>query len=109
MASKFHNVRTLGYASKKEARRAQELKLLQRAGEISGLTEQVRYELIPQQRMEINGVIVKEGSAAYFADFVYQDKNGLTHVEDTKGMLTPLYRLKRKLMLQVHGIKIEEL
>ena len=44
--SKFGNTRSGGYDSKREHRRAQELKLLQRAGEISDLQEQVRFELI---------------------------------------------------------------
>ncbi|MFX7845371.1 hypothetical protein ABTK14_24240 [Acinetobacter baumannii] len=42
------------------------------------------------------------------ADFVYKDANGNTVVEDTKGVRTKEYILKRKLMLRVYGIRITE-
>ena len=43
------------------------------------------------------------------ADFVYTDvETGETVVEDTKGFRTDVYKIKRKLMLKVHGIKIKE-
>ena len=44
----------------------------------------------------------------YYADFVYKDKEGVLHVEDTKGFKTKDYIIKRKLMLHVHGIRIHE-
>lgn len=99
--SKYRNVRTNGFDSKKEAKRAHELNTLQSAGEITDLQYQVRYLLVPKQ----NG----ERAVHYVADFVYRDKEGHTVVEDAKGMKTPLYILKRKLMLHVHGIKIREI
>ncbi len=105
-ANKYHAQKSGGYASRKEHRRANELKLLQRAGLISGLREQVRYELIPAQRGPDGRVI--ERACAYIADFVYTDQQGNTIVEDTKGMRTDVYRIKRKLMLYVHGIIIKE-
>ena len=43
----------------------------------------------------------------YVADFVYED-NGDTVVEDTKGMRTKEYVIKRKLMLYRYGIRIKE-
>ena len=92
------------FDSQKEARRYEELALLQRAGQISGLKRQVRYELIPAQR--IGGKVV-EKSCVYIADFVYTE-NGETVVEDTKGFRTKDYIIKRKLMLYVHGIRIRE-
>ena len=92
------------FDSQKEARRYEELALLQRAGQISDLKRQVRYELIPTQR--IGGKVV-EKSCAYIADFVYTE-NGETVVEDTKGFRTKDYIIKRKLMLHVHGIRIKE-
>ena len=92
------------FDSQKEARRYRELALLQRAGQISDLKRQVRYELIPTQR--IGGKVV-EKSCAYIADFVYTE-NGETVVEDTKGFRTKDYIIKRKLMLYVHGIRIKE-
>lgn len=44
----------------------------------------------------------------YIADFVYIDKHGNTVVEDTKGVRTKDYVIKRKLMLWRHGIKVQE-
>ncbi len=50
-----------------------------------------------------------EKSCKYIADFVYTDnETGHTVVEDTKGMRTKDYIIKRKLMLYLHGIRIKE-
>ena len=92
------------FDSIKECQRYCELKLMQRAGVISDLQMQVKYELIPAQR--INGKVV-ERAVDYIADFVYQ-QNGETVVEDTKGFRTKDYILKRKLMLWIHSIRIRE-
>lgn len=92
------------FDSIKEARRYQELKLLLRAGAISGLRLQVPYELIPAQY--INGKCV-ERSVKYIADFVYAE-NGKEVVEDAKGVRTDTYKIKKKLMLYVHGIRLKE-
>jgi len=110
MRNKYGNTKYKGYDSKKEYYRSNELKLLQRAGEITDLKEQVKYELIPSQYEVVNGkkkCIEKEIS--YYADFQYI-KNGETVVEDTKSSatITKDYIIKRKLMLYVHGIKIKE-
>ena len=106
------------FDSKHEADRYWELSLLQRAGEISNLETQVAFELIPTQREpDIIGVRggVKQGKAiekscTYYADFVYIDKNGRKVVEDAKSPATrtEAYRIKKKLMLWVHGIRIQE-
>lgn len=88
------------YASGKEAKRAAELQLLEKLGEIQDLREQVPYVVIPKQKGE------KE--ATYIADFEYFTKDGVKVTEDAKGMKTSEYRLKRKLMLHVHGIKVLE-
>lgn len=107
------------FPSKHEANRYCELKLLERAGEISDLRLQVDFELIPNQyitekRYGKNGKELKdkqillERKVVYRADFVYTDKDGSQVVEDTKGFKTKEYLLKRKLMLWVHGIKIKE-
>lgn len=105
---KYHNKKVTingeTFDSKKEAARWQELLLLQRAGKISHLNRQVTYELIPSQY--IDGKCV-ERAVKYVADFVYK-KNGRLVVEDTKGMKTPEYVIKRKLMLSVYGIRIKE-
>ena len=93
------------FDSKKEAKRYQELILLERAGVISDLQRQVKFVLIPVQR--INGKVV-ERECSYVADFVYLDEAGKKVVEDTKGVKTKDYIIKRKLMLYVHGIRIKE-
>ena len=99
--SKYGNRKTSdGYDSQREARRARDLRLLQQAGKIADLQEQVRYELIPKQ----DG----ERACHYVADFVYRDEHGTLIVEDTKGMRTADYVIKRKLMQRVHGIRIRE-
>lgn len=105
-ASKYHAQKVGGHHSKKEHYRSSELKMMQRAGLIYGLREQVRYELIPAQR-DAAGRLV-ERACAYVADFVYRDKDGRLVVEDTKGVRTKEYIIKRKLMLKVHGIRIKE-
>lgn len=105
-SNKYHAEKSGGYDSRKEHRRANELRLMQRAGLISNLREQVSYELIPAQRSGTGKLL--ERSCRYVADFVYTDKDGNTVVEDTKGVRTDVYRIKRKLMLYVHGIHITE-
>ncbi len=88
------------FDSKREFRRWCELRLLERAGKISGLCRQVSYELIPKQE--------GERACNYIADFIYFDEQGKQVVEDCKGHRTEVYKLKKKLMLWVHGIRIKE-
>lgn len=121
---KYHNVKTRGYDSAKEAERARVLHLLEKAGKIRDLREQVKYELIPAQ-YDIGTRIVpgKDGEpekvqtvekcverkVEYIADFVYVDcVTEETVVEDVKGVRTKEYVIKRKLMLWRHGIRIKE-
>ena len=92
------------FDSRKEYTRWVELILLLKSGQISDLKRQVKFELIPSQR--IDGKVV-ERACSYVADFVYTE-NGKTVVEDTKGFKTPEYIIKRKLMLYIHGIRIVE-
>ena len=87
------------FDSKREFNRWCELRLLERAGKITGLRRQVSYELIPKQ----DG----ERACSYIADFTYYE-NGELVVEDCKGHRTEVYRLKKKLLLWVHGIRIKE-
>lgn len=104
--NKYGAKKTGAHASRKEHRRANQLKLMQRAGLISNLREQVKYVLIPTQRDSAGKLLEKECS--YYADFVY-DRNGTTIVEDAKGVRTPQYIIKRKLMLQKYAIQIKEI
>ena len=117
---KYGNKKTeidgIAFDSKKEARRYQELLLLQQSGAIHDLKRQVKYILIPTQRepdaIGARGGIHKgkviERECAYIADFVYTTEDGLTVVEDAKGFRTEKYLIKRKLMLYIHGIRIRE-
>ena len=97
------------FDSVKEARRWCELKTLLRAGEISDLERQVPFELLPAQRDQETGKVI-ERNVIYKADFVYQE-NGRRVVEDVKSEATrtPEYIIKRKLMLNIHGIRIREI
>lgn len=85
------------FHSRKEYRRWCDLKILERTGRIQELRRQVPYTI------EVNGKRI----CKYIADFVYLE-NGQEVVEDVKGKPTPEYRLKAKLMLAVHGIKLLE-
>lgn len=87
-----------------EATRYLELKLLERAGRISELQRQVKFNLLPSQA----GKNRREKAVSYIADFVYKDNDGIKVVEDVKGVRTTEYILKRKLMLYVYGISIYE-
>lgn len=109
MRSKYHSkkavVNGIVFDSKKEARRYIELKMLERQGEISDLNRQVKFNLIPAQKQ---GKKTIERACDYYADFVYRRRDGCVIVEDTKGVKTPEYIIKRKLMLWIHKIKIQE-
>lgn len=87
------------FDSQRECQRYGVLRLLERAGKISDLQRQVKYELIPKQE--------GERACYYIADFVYYE-DGKKVVEDCKGMKTDVYKIKKKLMLWVHGIRIRE-
>jgi hypothetical protein len=99
--SKYKAIRTTidghTFASKAEANRYQHLKLLEKAGQITNLSLQPRYAL------DVGGVHI----CNYIADFRYWDEGGRV-VEDVKGVRTPVYKLKKKLMLACHGIVIKE-
>lgn len=106
--SKYHakkvTIDGITFDSKREAKRFRELSLLERAGAITELQRQVKYELLPSQR--IDGKVV-ERPVSYVADFVYK-QDGKTVVEDTKGFRTQEYILKRKMLLFFKGIRIRE-
>ena len=108
MRNKYHSRKVtidgVTFDSKKEAMRWRELRLLERAGKLTALQRQVKFELIPSQR--IDGKVV-ERACSYIADFAYC-MNGEYIVEDTKGFRTPEYVIKRKLLLHKYGIQIKE-
>ena len=85
------------FASKREAKRYGELRLLEKQDKIVGLLLQPKYDLV------VNGQKI----CTYVADFRYWDQ-GILVVEDAKGFKTRDYKLKRKLMKAIHGIDIRE-
>ena len=107
--SKYHNepiiIDGIRFQSKKEAHRWQELRLLQRAGEIDNLQRQVPFVICPQCKTRTGK---NQPARKYVADFVYTDKLGRLVVEDAKGVRTDTYKLKKALMLWIYGIEIQE-
>lgn len=124
--NKFNARKSGGFDSRKEERRFQELRLLERAGEIDNLRTQVKFVLIPAQREESGEVFTRgrnkgqrkpgrviEHEVSYYADFCYHDINTDREVvEDVKGYRDgaayKIFVLKRKLMLWRYGIRIRE-
>lgn len=96
--AKYHNQKVIidgiKFDSKLEANRYSELKILEKAGIISALQLQPSFELIPA--FSKGGK--KYRAAHYVADFMYYDnQEKRVKIEDTKGMETEVYKLKRKL------------
>ena len=86
------------FASQKEGRKYSDLKILKRVGKLVDFECQVPFEII------INGQKI----CKYIADFITYDPDGKRHILDVKGVKTSVYRLKKKLMLVVLGLVIEE-
>ena len=109
--NKYMNKKTeidgITFASKHEAERYIELKYMERAHMISDLQLQRVFTLIGAQR-DKDGKII-ERPCKYIADFAYKDQNGKLVVEDAKGLRTDVYRIKKKLMLSIYGIRIQEI
>jgi hypothetical protein len=93
---KYHAIPTvvdgIQFASHKEAKRFVKLKSLEKAGVISDLILQPVYVL--QETFKYQGETVR--AIKYVADFAYRE-NGKIVVEDTKGVETQVFKLKRKL------------
>ena len=106
-ANKYHAKKTtvdgIEFDSAKEAKRYAKLRASEDAGKIQHLRLQVPFELLPS--FECDGV--KYRGMSYVADFVYC-RDGKQVVEDVKGVKTPEYKLKKKLMAYVNHINIEE-
>lgn len=106
--NKFRNKITetdgIKFRSKKEAKRYWELKLLLNAGEIVWFKCQVPYVVAGDKKIKT--------AIKYIADFeiCWKTENGFKRtVEDVKGIRTPLYKLKKQLMLDKYGIAIVEI
>ena len=105
------------FDSKHEAGRWLELKTLEKAGKIYDLQRQVKFVLVPAQYEpdtvgprggKIKGKLI-EKELSYYADFMYFDEETKEIiVEDAKGVRTPEYVIKRKLLLWLKGYRIRE-
>ncbi|AKQ59719.1 PF06356 domain protein [Bordetella hinzii 5132] len=108
MATKYRNKKTtldgVEFDSKREAARYSQLRMLERAGQIRDLSLQPKFTLIDSQRRADGKA---ERPVIYIADFMYFEGDACV-VEDAKGMKTPDYVIKRKLMLSRHGITVKE-
>ena len=87
------------FDSKKEARRYADLKILEKAGEISHLQLQPKFRLL--DGFKHRGETIRPIN--YFADFSYIDTEGNEVVEDVKGKRTDVYNIKKKLFLNKYG------
>ena len=106
-SSKYHAKKTvvdgITFDSRKEADRYLVLKGMEEDGSIEDLRRQVRYELVPA--FNVDGKHYRP--VYYVADFVYVE-DGKEVVEDVKGMVTDVYRLKSKLFARRYGVSIRE-
>lgn len=122
--SKFRNKKVENeygkFDSKKEFERYLVLLDKEKIGEIYGLKRQVEFELIPPQYKTVQIQLktkvkqirkLLERGELYRADFTYTLKDGTFIVEDVKAskfFQDKVYRVKRKLLLYIHGIEIKE-
>ncbi len=101
MANKYRAIKTvvdgIKFDSKKEARRYSQLKILEKVGDVSELELQPKFDLM------VNG----KKCGFYKADFRYR-QDGNIIIEDVKGMKTPVYNLKKRLIKAIYGIDIFE-
>lgn len=99
--NKYRNIKveidSIKFDSKAEGRYYGQLKMRKLAGDILNFECQVAYDLV------VNGISIGK----YIADFVIQHKDR-KEVVDCKGMKTPVYNLKKKLMFAIYGISITE-
>lgn len=99
--NKFRNIITeidgIKFRSKLEGNRYLQLKMMLNAGLIHEFKKQVPFDLA------VNGVHITR----YIADFVVTYPDGTVVVEDTKGVETEAFRIKKNLMLATRGIEIQ--
>ena len=88
------------FASKAEGRRYVELKRLESAGLVRGLALQTSFPFMIGDALMF----------CYVSDFCYEDvQTGKRIIEDVKGVKTPVYKLKKKIIEKYYGIKIMEI
>lgn len=95
---KFRAIRTeldgIKFASRKEAKRYRELRLLEKSGELLFFLRQVPFHL--------------PANVKYVCDFLCFWKDETVTVEDVKGIKTPLYILKKKQVEATYPVSITE-
>lgn len=100
MKSKYHAIKTtingITFASKREAYYYQIYSRLQELGQIKNLQMQTSIPFL------ING----KKMFTYKPDFEFDDDKG-HHIIDVKGVLTPVFKLKKKLIEAQYNIEIE--
>ena len=98
------------FDSVKESKRYQGLQVMEVMGEISDLELQPKFDLI--KSVKFAGTDRAKPAIRYFADFAYTDTlTGRRIIEDVKSKITresPVYRMKKHMMLAIHGIEINE-
>lgn len=110
--SKYGAVKTqvdgIVFSSKAESKRYLQLKDLERLGQIDSLELQPKYELAPGVRFSTSARATP--ALRYVADFRYRDhRTGELVVEDVKGgPVTEGFRIKKHLLLAIHGIEVKE-
>lgn len=87
------------FDSMKEAERYRELKLLEKGKEIRNLVLQPRF-LLQEKFKDKQGKTHRK--IEYVADFMYVDKENNKIVEDVKGVLTDVYKIKKKIFLKIY-------
>ena len=97
--NKITKIDGIKFRSKKEANRYSELKLLKSAGHVIDFKMQVPYIIAEYSNTKIK----------YYLDFLVHWNTGELTYEDTKGIRTSLYKLKKLLMAEKHGIIITEI
>lgn len=106
--NKYRNKKTeyagILFDSKAEASRYAVLQLLERTGKITELKRQVPYALAPSVKYHDS----KRAKPALrlTVDFQYRDENGELVCEDTKGIVTQAFQIRRHLLLSVHGLQL---
>lgn len=96
---KFQAIRVedegIKFASKKEHKRYKELKLLQKNGDVVFFLMQTPFHL--------------PGNVKYISDFLIFWTDNRVTIEDVKGMKTPLYIAKKKIVETIYPIQITEI
>lgn len=99
--SKYNSIKTevdgFLFDSRAESYRYTELKLWEKTGEITDLELQPKFPIIVNDKK----------IAVYIADFRYKHGQEVI-IEDVKGVKTPVYRLKKKLVEAIYSISITE-